>query len=515
MWNFHVCECQCLSPYSPDATGACYQGGTAITNAFSGCTLDCPWFVDVLKGTCVKHNDVPPGITKIYLSKGRCCRNELKSASASCISTELTFLTSAFASYWYPDWEGGTTTCKNNGAQPMYMNMNPATYLHLSPLTCCSAYFGWAYNDCTTAALSSIQRWAADATFTSGHSLKYEGSFTLDPTTCAAINGPAVEVDTAAMVMANATFAELCKDFCKPGDKIEVASVCGSIPTTTTILYETARSGRNLQAADNTLRYILTVTTPTADDASILLRILNSQLSLESTRAAIQQHMKTWGLDATVIIGFTFLDFFVMQGNTIIRSKVYYPDWGNKETCVADGNEPSYMKDNPDAWVFTTLKACCARYYGWNQANCEASGASGTGVTGNNATMLWFPDWATSQSIKCIQNDNTTAAPDYMANNPTGWMKTTVTGCCERYFNWDLNKCLPNSGVVNATAGSGEWYVNWVTYQCVKDCLSSGSDANCGGLKQQWDSSYTTAGACCTGKLAWKDKNTCTPTGPP
>ncbi|KAL7447635.1 hypothetical protein ACHAXS_000031, partial [Conticribra weissflogii] len=37
-------------------------------------------------------------------------------------------------------------------------------------------------------------------------------------------------------------------------------------------------------------------------------------------------------------------------------SRFYYPDWENSDTfCVNDGNEPQYMKNSPDIWMFPTL----------------------------------------------------------------------------------------------------------------------------------------------------------------
>ena len=115
-----------------------------------------------------------------------------------------------------------------------------------------------------------------------------------------------------------------------------------------------------------------------------------------------------------------------------------------------------------------------------------------------------------------IQDTNTTTPPEYIAANPNSWMRTTSTDCCERYFGWDTNNCLHSSGGANATAaGSSDWYVNWADFQCVKDCVASTTDLNCGGLKQRWDEGFNTAKTCCTAKLSWKSTTICTPTGAP
>lgn len=527
MFNVHLCQCQCLSPFSPDATGACFQGGSSITNAFSGCTLDCPWFADPLTQTCVFSDEVPSGISKIYLAKGRCCRNEFSSTSAACIASEVTFANSAFQSYWYPDWAGNTNVCLNDGGQPMYMNMNPAAFLYLSPLECCSAYFGWTYGSCVEAALSAITQFVS-TDFSDAHTLTFEGTLELDAAFCATVSptssATTVSADSAAMIMANATFAELCKDFCKPGDSITVTSVCGEATTEGSQVFtqEQFATRRRLQG-QNAYHYILTVRTPTEDDAGILLKILNSQLAMASTLTAIQAHMNTWGLTNVVVTGFTALNFFILNNaGTVVRSRVFYPDWGNTETCIADGNEPEYMRANPTQWVFTTLDGCCTRYYSWNMAACAASGTNTTlGGTSSavNATQLWFPDWQNIGTTRCLQDTNTTNPPEYMVNNPNAWLRATANDCCERYFGYNLPGCLVNAGAQNTTsaaaAGSDAWYVNWVDFQCVKDCTVNATEPDCGGLKNVWDTGYASAAVCCQTKLGWRNATTCTPTGPP
>lgn len=296
-------------------------------------------------------------------------------------------------------------------------------------------------------------------------------------------------------------------------DTIEIISVCGEAAAGT--LDVANRGSRRLQTA-NSFHFLLRVRAPTENDASLLLRILNSQLALSSTLTAIGTHISTFSAMTGTITGFSELDFFVTnQAGTIVRQKVYYPDWGNTETCISDGNEPDYMRANPSAWVFNTLAGCCARYFSWNQASCLASG--GTTVTGTaNATNLWFPDWENTSpnNFRCLQDTNTTNPPEYIANNPTSWLRSTVNDCCERYFGWAFNACITASGG-NSTAAAGtvQWYVNWELRQCIQDCPASSSNANCGGLRQPWDPLYATASECCSQKLSWLDANICTPTG--
>ena len=45
--------------------------------------------------------------------------------------------------------------------------------------------------------------------------------------------------------------------------------------------------------------------------------------------------------------------------------QVFYPDWdGQTGTCLSDGNQPLYMKENKEEWLYDSLEECCERYYG-------------------------------------------------------------------------------------------------------------------------------------------------------
>mmetsp|Transcript_2498 Transcript_2498/g.5063 ORF Transcript_2498/g.5063 Transcript_2498/m.5063 type:complete len:633 (+) Transcript_2498:404-2302(+) len=49
---------------------------------------------------------------------------------------------------WYPDWTGPDDTCKNDGNEPQYMDLNPGAWMHSSKQACCEANFGWMLNGC-------------------------------------------------------------------------------------------------------------------------------------------------------------------------------------------------------------------------------------------------------------------------------------------------------------------------------------------------------------------------------
>mmetsp|Transcript_20073 Transcript_20073/g.42253 ORF Transcript_20073/g.42253 Transcript_20073/m.42253 type:complete len:568 (+) Transcript_20073:272-1975(+) len=177
---------------------------------------------------------------------------------------------------------------------------------------------------------------------------------------------------------------------------------------------------------------------------------------------------------------------------------LYYPDWeGENKSCKNDGGQPEYMSNNPTAWMFETLEACCTARYSWNMNDCVGA-AGATTVTGSNK---WYPNW---EDFVCVQ--------DCVGDSPCGglaesWdpLYDTVNTCCDTKLNW-VTECVTKSGGTStgATAAaattSGKWYVDYDTDTCKQDCVGS---APCGGAAESWEVLYDTVSACCQGKLWW------------
>lgn len=49
---------------------------------------------------------------------------------------------------FYPDWDGGSETCLQDNNVPLYMQMNPHSWLYSSLEECCNRYFRWNKNKC-------------------------------------------------------------------------------------------------------------------------------------------------------------------------------------------------------------------------------------------------------------------------------------------------------------------------------------------------------------------------------
>ncbi|KAL7526462.1 hypothetical protein ACHAXR_003615 [Thalassiosira sp. AJA248-18] len=62
---------------------------------------------------------------------------------------------------FYPDWNGNSGSCKNDGLEPLYMSLNPATWLYDSLEACCTRYYsGWNEPKCLHSAGTGL--WHVD-----------------------------------------------------------------------------------------------------------------------------------------------------------------------------------------------------------------------------------------------------------------------------------------------------------------------------------------------------------------
>lgn len=149
----------------------------------------------------------------------------------------------------------------------------------------------------------------------------------------------------------------------------------------------------------------------------------------------------------------------VASGQCFKRRCKYYPWWGwegevgsEVETCIIDGEEPEYMHEDPDTWMFDTLDACCETHFWWEVPSCTATGGKVQGndarATKSGAFTLFYPIF---DRTSC-SNDG--AQPAYMTDVFWIWMKSALDECCETYFPFNKNECRRNAAVVNTTVVS-------------------------------------------------------------
>jgi len=102
---------------------------------------------------------------------------------------------------WYPDWAGPDDTCKNDGSEPQYMDLNPVAWMHSSKQACCDANFGWMLNEClgSSGPNADANKWFIDwddykckrdcavgtGTSCGGHAESWDELFDTQPACCA------------------------------------------------------------------------------------------------------------------------------------------------------------------------------------------------------------------------------------------------------------------------------------------------------------------------------------------
>lgn len=158
------------------------------------------------------------------------------------------------------------------------------------------------------------------------------------------------------------------------------------------------------------------------------------------------------------------------------------------------GQEPLYMLNNNDYFLSSTLSECCEKFYPWEIYTC-------TGTTPTLTNGEFYPDWE-GNSGTCLNDGN---IPTYMFNNQQYYLFETLEKCCNRYYSWNINKCLGSS---SPDAGSKKWYVKWTDSKCVQDC-AVGTSPSCGGIAESWDELHSSQEQCCAKKLFWISKRKC------
>jgi len=174
----------------------------------------------------------------------------------------------------------------------------------------------------------------------------------------------------------------------------------------------------------------------------------------------------------------------------ILASFIWYPDWiGRSGKCLNDGNAPSYMMTTGH-FLETNQKDCCDKHYNYDLAACM--GKSSTVALG------YYPDWSQTES-KCVKDAN---VPDYMRQKAATYIFDDIESCCKRFYNWEANKCIANSGGANAAGkvGTKKWYVDHSKGSCKQD--------NDGGA-ESWNHLYISLDECCSKTLWWITREDC------
>ncbi|KAL9179689.1 hypothetical protein ACHAXT_008979 [Thalassiosira profunda] len=97
---------------------------------------------------CVDDGNEPPYMRDNYVyymfaNKEDCCSEHYNWNYDACVGRST-----AIAGMYYPDFGGSEHICKNDGAQPQYMNVAPEVWMHTTLLECCTTNYNWNLDEC-------------------------------------------------------------------------------------------------------------------------------------------------------------------------------------------------------------------------------------------------------------------------------------------------------------------------------------------------------------------------------
>ena len=143
------------------------------------------------------------------------------------------------------------------------------------------------------------------------------------------------------------------------------------------------------------------------------------------------------------------------------------------------------LKSSHNSSLFYQLGA---QNYDWKMNECMSLAEDG-------GTGLYYPDWS-GDNEACL---NDSQEPQYMIQNPSIWMFSTLAECCEKYYSYNLATCTGAS----PSAGTTKYWMDWTNKKCVQDCVGS---SPCGGLAESWDKKYDTKTECCVENMNYDRK---------
>ena len=171
-----------------------------------------------------------------------------------------------------------------------------------------------------------------------------------------------------------------------------------------------------------------------------------------------------------------------------------------------------YISVKRSGVISSSLKACCATYYSWEEDKCIANSG---GSTADSETGDFYIDWSNVEGNgkgycvrACLEEDSALDPPLVNCGGINEDWETpydTAEKCCkvmETYINKEY--CITKSEGGPDTpfnpTGSGEWYV--AGNDCKKDCTTSDSECEALDLSDTWTVKYDDKDDCCK-LLTW------------
>lgn len=189
----------------------------------------------------------------------------------------------------------------------------------------------------------------------------------------------------------------------------------------------------------------------------------------------------------------------------------WFADYGTARRCVKDcpvgTGGPGCGGSIGNAVPYDDAKACCAAKFGWYQSDlCKVlSETDGTGHTN-----LFYPDQGEGMCHKdCV---GTAGSCKGTPTDLSQEMYATAEACCAAKLSWinkDTCKTKSENGANAPNVGTNQWFVNWQTNTCDKDC-KTGDGAGCRGVSDGKSvTMHPTVAACCTAHFAGINGDLC------
>ena len=399
--------------------------------------------------------------------------------------------TTALANVWYPDWQGGTNACLNDGDEPLYMTKG--SYTETTQELCCKRYYLWNLNACmgtTGAVIVGTAKWYVD----------YEGGKCQQD--CADASTPAGCTRFGGLAAGSDTLYEDETKCCEGKLGYMALALCeanslGNAYTGSGKFYVDYQNNRCV--ADAAADTLTDIAGGIIEDASTTL--------YDTVVACCAGKL-------------SYINKDVCAANSDLSSTgtgKYFADPENfmcvkdsDATCPA-GETCERATPNSGA-LFDTAALCCAGTMSWvDDAYCEMLS---TGV----ATEKWF--LADMQDGGCVKDcsaaeltSNSGGPEDYCGtlDNNNVKLYDDEVDCCAGQLGWvDKDRCATVS-LGGVLTGSNLWYVDYEGKQCVQDCTDA-AEAGCdnpGGLADGSETLYADAEKCCEGKLGYLNAGLC------
>eukprot|EP00804_Cyclotella_cryptica_P005734 CCRYP_000073-RA/>CCRYP_000073-RA protein AED:0.18 eAED:0.17 QI:0/0/0/0.75/0.33/0.5/4/0/530 len=294
---------------------------------------------------------------------------------------------------YYPDWDGGSGTCLQDDNVPLYMQLNPSTWLYNSLEECCDRYYGaWNKNKCMNKQGSGL--WYVDYAL---------GKCVID---CDEVNGPLCGG------LAASTEDELFSDplsCCESKLPWTMKSSCEQLLLWDWKMVRGDIAGSNVCVRDCDQE---------CGDSTCGGIVIDNYIVLHNNVDECCESEYNW------IEG----DLCSVKSTKASEDNYWWPDKNNNK-CIK-GSDMSV--ENLSVQIYNTIEECCADSITWlSKSACVA----GSNPSVSKGSGKYFVDWV---HATCKQD---TGVADNVANS---WdpLFDHMNACCEQI--WWSDNCIPS-----------------------------------------------------------------------